>query len=419
MKEKTRRFKIRYVILGLLGAFLLAALVFMHFGGFSTGENVNPEEFLAYAEPVENIIVPKNAKIIALGEATHGNAEFQQLKLEVFKKLVEDHGVRAFALEGDYGGCELVNRYIHGGEGTAQDAAAAIGFAIYRTDEIAELISYMRQYNEHAPEGEDLRFYGFDMQRISYSIKFLTEACEELGVNTTDLQKLAEGENWSGQYDPSARIAILSQVKIELESERNSAQAIHYADMLVQHSKLQNQEQSEGGALRDQFMAENVLWILQQEQLKGHESILVTGHNSHVAKWGSFDSMGKLLSKDASNGYYVIGTDFYKTNCNMPTRSANKRTTQVFYSHNPLAKTAKIAGFDMCWLDFSRIPENSELGRQIYEYTYMGTLGESYSIIMRLLPPSYRMFQPPAQLYDSMIFVTEATPTKIATESST
>ena len=52
----------------------LAALVFMRFGGFGTGENVNPEEFLAYAEPVENITVPESAKIIALGEATHGNA---------------------------------------------------------------------------------------------------------------------------------------------------------------------------------------------------------------------------------------------------------------------------------------------------------------------------------------------------------
>ena len=51
-------------------------------------------------------------------------------------------------LEGDYGGCEQVNRYIHGGEGTAQEAAAAIGFSIYRTEEMAELISYMRQYNE-------------------------------------------------------------------------------------------------------------------------------------------------------------------------------------------------------------------------------------------------------------------------------
>ena len=156
--KKTRRFKIRYIVFGLLGVMALAALVFMRFGGFGTGENVNPEEFLAYAEPVENITVPESAKIIALGEATHGNAEFQQLKLEVFKLMVKNNGVRAFALEGDYGGCEQVNRYIHGGEGTAQEAAAAIGFSIYRTEEMAELISYMRQYNESALEGEDLRF---------------------------------------------------------------------------------------------------------------------------------------------------------------------------------------------------------------------------------------------------------------------
>ena len=43
----------------------------------------------------------------------------------------------------------------------------------------------------------------------------------------------------------------------------------------------------------------------------------------------------------------------------------------------------------------------------------MGTLGESYSIMNRFLPPSYRMFQPPATLYDSMIYVSSATPTKI------
>ena len=40
-------------------------------------------------------------------------------------------------------------------------------------------------------------------------------------------------------------------------------------------------------------------------------------------------------------------------------------------------------------------------------------MGESYSIAMRLLPPSYRMFQPPVVLYDSMIFVSDANPTKI------
>ena len=117
--KKTRRFKIRYIVFGLLGVMALAALVFMRFGGFGTGENVNPEEFLAYAEPVENITVPESAKIIALGEATHGNAEFQQLKLEVFKLMVKNNGVRAFALEGDYGGCsgftdgEIFGQAIH------------------------------------------------------------------------------------------------------------------------------------------------------------------------------------------------------------------------------------------------------------------------------------------------------------------
>ena len=413
MKKKTRRFKTRYIVFGLLGAMALAALVFMRFGGFGTGESVNPEEFLAYAEPVENITVPQSAKIIALGEATHGNAEFQQLKLKVFKQMVENNGVRAFALEGDYGGCEQVNRYIHGGEGTAQEAAAAIGFAIYRTEEMAELISYMRQYNESASEGEDLRFYGFDMQRISYSMKFLEEACKEQEVDTTNLQKLVEGENWKSEYDSFSRTEILTQLKEELESKSASEKAIHYIDVLMQHSEFQTLTNSDGGMLRDQFMAENVLWILQQERQNGHEKIFVTGHNSHVAKWGSFDSMGKLLSSNSANGYYVIGTDFYKTRCNMPTRSPGKRTTQVFYSHDPLAKAAKLAGFDICWLDFAKVPENSELSRQATEYTYMGTLGESYSIIMRLLPPSYRMFQPPAVLYDSMIFVTEANPTKI------
>ena len=64
---------------------------------------------------------------------------------------------------------------------------------------------------------------------------------------------------------------------------------------------------------------------------------------------------------------------------------------------------------------FTKVPENSELGRQASEYTYMEHL-ESYSIIMRLLPQSYRNVQPPAELYDSMIFVTDANPTKILEE---
>lgn len=417
--KRTKRVKIRYIVFGLFGIMVLSALVFMHFGGFSTGESANPEEFATYAQSAEEIVIPENAKIVALGEATHGNVEFQQLKLTVFKQMVENYGVRAFALEGDYGGCEQVNRYIHGGEGSAEEAAAAIGFAIYRTEEMAELISYMRQYNDNAAEGEELRFYGFDMQRYSYSFDFLVEACKGLGVDAKSLKNLIGGENWSSEDDYSTRMEIITQVKSELKEKKNSAQAIHFAEMLLQYCEFQIAASTDVNAssdLRDQLMAENVQWILQQEQQLGCERIFVSGHNGHVAKWGSFDSMGKLLSNEKDHGYYVIGTDFYKTRCNMPTGSSDKRTNQVFYSHDPLAKTAKMAGFDRCWLNFASIPEKSELAGLISQYTFMGNLGESYSWFMRILPPSYRIFQPPAVLYDSMIFVSEAHPTTIIPE---
>ena len=115
--KKKEKCKIRYILLGAMFAALLLLIVFMRFGGFSTGEAANVDELQEYALPVETLSIPEEKKIIALGEATHGNVEFQRLKLEVFKKLLEERGVRAFALEGDCGGCEAVDRYIHGGEG--------------------------------------------------------------------------------------------------------------------------------------------------------------------------------------------------------------------------------------------------------------------------------------------------------------
>ena len=121
--------------------------------------------------------------------------------------------------------------------------------------------------------------------------------------------------------------------------------------------RLQTLTNDDGATLRDQFMAENVQWILQQEQRNGHEKIFVTGHNSHVAKWGSFDSMGKLLSQDAANGYYVIGTDFYKTHCNMP--------CLLYTSH---------AYGDRCWSPMSWIGNSNGCSQNYGSFTSKGTL---------------------------------------------
>ena len=59
------------------------------------------------------------------------------------------------------------------------------------------------------------------------------------------------------------------------------------------------------------------------------------------------------------------------------------------------------------------IPEKSELYDLISNYNYMGSVGEAYSFVMRLIPMSYRIFQEPATLYDGMILISDCTPTEV------
>lgn len=55
---------------------------------------------------------------------------------------------------------------------------------------MAHLIEWMRQYNMTAKEGEDLRFYGFDMQIYEKNYKYLLEAAKTYAVPTAELEKL-------------------------------------------------------------------------------------------------------------------------------------------------------------------------------------------------------------------------------------
>lgn len=69
-------------------------MVYCYFGGFTTGNYVDGVEFK------DEIVILADKRIIALGEATHGNKEFQELKLSIFKKLVEKKWCKSFCDRG-------------------------------------------------------------------------------------------------------------------------------------------------------------------------------------------------------------------------------------------------------------------------------------------------------------------------------
>lgn len=391
-----------------------------YFGGFTKVKPIDTEEFAKCAGDISYITIPDSVRIIGLGEATHGNVEFQQLKLDVFKLMVEKYSVRAFALEGDYGGCEAVNRYIHGGPGTAQEAAAAIGFPIYRTKEMAQLIDWMRNYNATAKEGEDLRFYGFDMQLYENNYKYLLEAAKTFAIPTVELEKLwdkSEGK-YSASITVDQKAKVIEKVKQALLqlNDSTTAQAVHFADMLLQNIAVGKviDNMLNGNVLRDSLMFVNTHWIMGQEEARGNKCVFISGHNGHIQRVHDYGkdgkAMGALLSDELGEAYFAIGTDFYKAKVSLPKGKSGKRSNHTFFSKDPLSNAAKQCGYKICWLDFSRIPDGSTLKHQITDYTWMGDVGEGYSPLMAVLPQSYRDWVSPTLLYDGVILVTEAQP---------
>lgn len=415
--KKRKRHTGWIVVLCMAAVIAVIAGIYSHFGGFGTGNCADTEEFAKYAASVSELTVPDEAQIVALGEATHGNKEFQQLRLDVLQVLVEKYGVRAFALEGDFGGCEAINRYIHGEGGTAAEALSATGFAIYRTEEMENLVEWMRDYNASATQGDDLRFYGFDMEQRAYTYRYLLEALQKANIDTADFEKMwnSEANTYADGYTVEQRTEIITAAKEQLPPD--DVQAIHFADILLQNIELGKyiDDSGELNTQRDRMMAENTLWILQQEQARGKRRILISGHNNHIMQCENAGTpvLGSLLAEELESGYFAIGTDFYKSVCNLPKPYTGKRIAHTFYSHNPLAKASKKCGFDVSFLDFSKVLEGSALTEYTSNNISMGSLGESYSILMDFVPRSYRVRRIPQDAYDAMIFVANATPIEI------
>src|SRR5690625_620826 len=97
----------------------------------------NPEQFIA---PITDIEIPDDVQVIGLGEATHGNAEFQMLKKDLFEMLVKQADVNVFVLEGDFGGARNINSFILHDEGDVESAILSLDYDIYKTKEMIELV---------------------------------------------------------------------------------------------------------------------------------------------------------------------------------------------------------------------------------------------------------------------------------------
>src|SRR5215203_7073122 len=120
-----------------------------------------------------------NARIVLLGEASHGTAEFYQWRAAISKRLISEKGFDMIAVEGEWADSYRVNQFI---KGAARDSLAAVNLLrqydrwptwMWGNYETASLVTWLNKYNQTQTAVGKVGFYGLDVYCLWESMQEL------------------------------------------------------------------------------------------------------------------------------------------------------------------------------------------------------------------------------------------------------
>jgi erythromycin esterase len=273
-------------------------------------------------QPLKKII--GKARVVAMGEATHGTREFFQLKSRMLEFLATELNFNVFAIEATMPEAFDLNHYVLTGQGDPAKLLSGLYFWTWDTEEVLQMIRWMRRYNEDPLHPRKLKFYGFDMQvaprAVKVALAYLQGIDQAEARRLGGLLRLLENPFTAQNYTfwPPARkeqmaVAVRALCKALDEHPggpdwRIARQHARVAQQFVESPGLNDMI----GALnaRDRAMADNIRWILDQE---GPDAkVVVWAHNGHVARKseGGVEWMGSRLAKSLGANLVIFGFAF-------------------------------------------------------------------------------------------------------------
>ncbi|MFF3543119.1 erythromycin esterase family protein [Streptomyces platensis] len=277
-----------------------------------------------------------DAKVVGLGEATHGSHEFFAMKERVFRHLVEEKGFTTFALELSWSAGLQIDDYLQTGKGDArQIAKETLTNSPWEREEFVSLIEWMRDFNSRHPD-RTVHFMGDDLGAPAVNDAFFGRVTDYVRQNHPQalpkLNKLYTGlrpidDAFAYLRKPLAerqQLATKAQQALELvSSQQGSGEAFAWAEQnarsIAQTAKFLTMNPTDPDSLptfqrfRDEVMAQNITWWQQHTGQK----ILLSAHNDHVA-YAATDpqlypkTQGSFLHDTMGKNYLPIGFTFHQ-----------------------------------------------------------------------------------------------------------
>jgi erythromycin esterase len=268
-----------------------------------------------------------DARIVALGEASHGAHEFFAFKARALEVLVAELGFTDFAMETDWTLALAVNEWVEHGRGDKEGALGSLA-GLWRTEEYRDLLTWMRAWNADPAHGQKVRFHGLDLGQPGLTARrlraYLDAVEPEVAASVAPVIERIAGGAAVDEGDLEGLLALFDELREDFVARSSEAEwALHrrHVTVLTQAYRLRAKPGHEGTSWRDLCMADNARWILGQGGPGAR--LVLSAHNGHVSRagltevegYGTVESIGRALSsapgaEDEDLSMVVIGSAF-------------------------------------------------------------------------------------------------------------
>jgi protein-L-isoaspartate(D-aspartate) O-methyltransferase len=257
------------------------------------------------------------ARVVLLGEATHGTAQFYDARAAITAKLVKDHGFTIVAVEADWPDAAVYNAFVRDLPRPKVPKAAFTRFPtwMWRNSEVVSFLRRLKDINDARSPDERCGFYGLDVYSLSASIEAVLDYLDKVDPEAARVARERYGclAPWRAEPVRYGRMSLsrgyalcekpVTDALVDLlhkrldymvkdgESFFDAEQNARIVAAAEQYYRVMYYGDAESWNLRDQHMFDTL------ERLIAHRGpdakAVVWAHNSHIGN-AEFTEMGQV-----------------------------------------------------------------------------------------------------------------------------
>lgn len=272
-----------------------------------------------------------DAHLVLIGEASHGTHEFYRERAKITKRLIDEKGFDAVAVEADWPDAYRVNRYVRAMSDDADATEALGGFKsrfptwMWRNADVLDFVGWLRSFNDAIrDQRQKVGFYGVDLYSLFSSIEAVIGYLEKVDPEAARLARKRyacfdhfgdEAQSYGYATAFGAAESCQDEVVNQLtELHRRAADLANrdghippdeffYAEQnarLVKNAEAYYRSMFAGRVsswnLRDRHMAETIDALVSHLGKDRRAKLVVWEHNSHLgdARFTEMGTQGEL-----------------------------------------------------------------------------------------------------------------------------